>query len=195
MKPKPENRNTKLPQSFQELQAAWAIQRQPLDAHDVIVEEDIGESEHAASVTPKQKKLHKTPYNVPKSSRTSASLDTPRRFSRSSSGDVWKKYHQFWKADEAGAGIIAHDNTAKHSIVIIKSFKVHASSEQCRLLWRVAEEKPQNIVRLIEVFSSELAIDLVYETMETSLYHIQAACLREITEIDLAIIGKEVHYQ
>jgi hypothetical protein len=40
---------------------------------------------------------------------------------------VWQKYRHFWESDQAGKGIIAHDNSIKHNIMVIKKFKMHAS--------------------------------------------------------------------
>ncbi|KAB8067370.1 hypothetical protein BDV29DRAFT_163446 [Aspergillus leporis] len=111
---------------------------------------------------------------------------------RVSVDEVWYKYQQFWESDQAGIGIVAHDNTVDHNIVVIKSFKLHAGNRQCGLLRKVSKEKPSNIVCLLDVFPSDHSIHLAYESLEVSLHHIQATCLQEITEIELAIIAKEV---
>lgn len=111
--------------------------------------------------------------------------------SRLSAG-VWTKYQEFWESDQGGLGIVAHDNTINHNIVVIKKLKIHAGSRQYRLLHKVSEEKPSNIVHLIDIFADGPLIHLAYESLETSLHQIQATCHQDITEIELAIIGKEV---
>lgn len=55
-------------------------------------------------------------------------------------------------------------------------------------------DKYPNIVRLQDVFVCDLSVYSVYELLESSLHHIQATCLQEITEIKLAIIVKEVSH-
>jgi hypothetical protein len=105
---------------------------------------------------------------------------------------VWQKYRRFWESDQAGKGIVAHDNSIEHNIVVIKKFKMHASRGQHEQLLKVMGDKPSNIVRLQDVFVCDLSVYSVYESLESSLHHIQATCLQEITEIELAIIAKEV---
>lgn len=107
-------------------------------------------------------------------------------------GEVWRKYHRFLEADQAGPGIIAHDNTIDHLIVVIKEIRVHASDNQCQQLYRVLNEKPTNIVHLTDLFVGTLSVHAVYEPLETSMHQIQATSRRDITEIELAIIGKEI---
>ncbi|RHZ45329.1 uncharacterized protein CDV56_100919 [Aspergillus thermomutatus] len=110
----------------------------------------------------------------------------------SDEGEVWRKYHQFLEADQAGPGIIAHDNSIDHLIVVIKEIRVHASENQRRQLYRVLNEKPTNIVHLTDLFLGTLSVHAVYEPLETSMHQIQATSRRDITEIELAIIGKEI---
>ncbi|KAE8396900.1 kinase-like domain-containing protein [Aspergillus pseudonomiae] len=88
--------------------------------------------------------------------------------------------------------MVAHDNTIDHNIVVIKRLRIHAGSRQYGLLRKVSEEKPPNIVRLIDVFTDNPSIHLAYESLETSLHQVQATCHQDITEIELAIIAKEV---
>ncbi|KAF7166680.1 hypothetical protein CNMCM6106_002396 [Aspergillus hiratsukae] len=109
----------------------------------------------------------------------------------SDEGEVWWKYHRFLEADQAGPGIIAHDNSIDHLIVVIKEIRVHASENQRRQLYRVLNEKPTNIVHLTDLFLGTLSVHAVYEPLETSMHQIQATSRRDITEIELAIIGKE----
>jgi hypothetical protein len=108
--------------------------------------------------------------------------------------EVWQKYRRFWESDQAGKGIVAHDNSIEHNIVVIKKFKMHASRGQHEQLLKVMGDKPSNIVRLQDVFVCDLSVYSVYESLESSLHHIQATCLQEITEIELAIIAKEVSH-
>jgi hypothetical protein len=75
--------------------------------------------------------------------------------------------------------------------MVIKEIKVHASDNQRRQLNRVMNEKPTNIVYLTDLVLSALSVQTVYEPLETSMHHIQATTRRDITEIELAIIGKE----
>lgn len=108
--------------------------------------------------------------------------------------EVWQKYRRFWESDQAGKGIVAHDNSIEHNIVVIKKLKIHASRGQHEQLIKALRDKPSNIVRLQDVFVCDLSVYTVYESLESSLHHIQATCLQEITEIELAIIAKEVSH-
>lgn len=193
---KSEVRQTKLPHSMHEFEAMLKAQRQlpGVDKNDTIAE-DTEEIEQATPLTPERNLLHRELHEAPKSSMASRSIGKLQKSGRFPPSEVWNRYHQFWEADEAGTGYMAHDHTVEHNIVIIKTFRVHASSEQCRRLQKVIRDKPLNIVRLIETFPGDLAVDVVYESTETSLYHIRATCLREITEIELAIIAREVRYK
>ncbi|KAL2801732.1 hypothetical protein BJX63DRAFT_154643 [Aspergillus granulosus] len=116
--------------------------------------------------------------------------DQGKKLNRES--EVWQKYHRFLEADQAGPGIIAHDHTIDHNIVVIKEIRFHASESQRRHLYKVLNEKPTNIVCLTDLFLNPLSVHAVYEPLEISMHHIQATSRRDITEIDLAIIGKEL---
>ncbi len=107
-------------------------------------------------------------------------------------GKIWQRYHQFLEADQAGAGIIAHDHTVDHKIVVIKEIKLHASKSQRRKLYKVLEDKPTNIVPLADLFLSAFSVYAIYEPLETSMHHIQATSRLDVTEIELAIFSKEV---
>jgi hypothetical protein len=122
--------------------------------------------------------------------RFPASLD--RSATPSHKSEVWKKYHRFLEADQAGPGIIAHDHTVDHNIVVIKEIKHRASESQRRQLHKVMDEKPTNLVRLTDYALNTFTVHAVYEPLEISMHHIQATSRRDVTEIDLAIIGKEV---
>jgi hypothetical protein len=74
---------------------------------------------------------------------------------------------------------------------VIKEIRVHASDNQRRQLYKVMNEKPTNIVYLTDLVLSALSVHTVYEPLKTSMHHIQATSRRDITEIELAIFGKE----
>jgi hypothetical protein len=74
---------------------------------------------------------------------------------------------------------------------VIKEIRVHASDNQRRQLYKVMNEKPTNIVYLTDLVLSTLSVHTVYEPLKTSMHHIQATSRRDITEIELAIFGKE----
>ncbi|KAA8644954.1 uncharacterized protein ATNIH1004_009165 [Aspergillus tanneri] len=105
---------------------------------------------------------------------------------------LWQKYHLIFSSDQAGTGIIAHDNTIDHNIVVVKKLKVQVSSVQRRQLSQILQDNPTNVVRLLDIFTGTFSTRPVYEYLETSLYHVKAASREEITEIELAIISKEV---
>ncbi|KMK54987.1 hypothetical protein Y699_09333 [Aspergillus fumigatus Z5] len=125
--------------------------------------------------------------------KANPNVGPPNRTTKAATeSEVWQKYRRFWESDQAGKGIVAHDNSIEHNIVVIKKFKMHASRSQHEQLLRVMGDKHPNIVRLQDVFVCDLSVYSVYESLESSLHHIQATCLQEITEIELAIIAKEV---
>lgn len=127
--------------------------------------------------------------------KANPNVGPPNRTTKAATeSEVWQKYRRFWESDQAGKGIVAHDNSIEHNIVVIKKFKMHASRSQHEQLLRVMGDKHPNIVRLQDVFVCDLSVYSVYESLESSLHHIQATCLQEITEIELAIIAKEVSH-
>ncbi|KAA8647896.1 uncharacterized protein ATNIH1004_006598 [Aspergillus tanneri] len=104
-------------------------------------------------------------------------------------GHTWPKYQPFWESDQAGLSIIAHDNSIDHKIVAIKKAKQQANKKQRSQLHSV---KHDNIVQLLDVFSTDSSLYLVYESLEISLHNVQAACRGELNEVEMSIVGKEV---
>ncbi|KAG2421577.1 hypothetical protein HFD88_005552 [Aspergillus terreus] len=105
---------------------------------------------------------------------------------------VWHKYHRFLESDQAGKATIAHDNTIDHNIVVVKKKKADADKAQRERFTKVIKDRPRNLVLIQDVLIKQPWIYSVYESLETSLHHVQATSRQDITEIDLAIIGKEV---
>ena len=103
--------------------------------------------------------------------------------------NIWREYQRFWESDQAGLAIIAHDHTVDHNLVAIKEVKQNVGDRQIEQLRNVSHD---NVVRLLDVFRSASSLHLVYESLHTSLHNVQATARGELTEIDLAIIGKEV---
>lgn len=103
--------------------------------------------------------------------------------------NIWHEYQRFWESDQAGLAIIAHDHTINHNLVAIKEVKQNVSDRQIKQLCNVSHN---NIIYLLDVFRSTSSLHLVYKSLHTSLHNIQATARGELTEIDLAIIGKEV---
>ncbi|KAL4889244.1 hypothetical protein BDV59DRAFT_186808 [Aspergillus ambiguus] len=134
----------------------------------------------------------------PTSPRTAANDDNLSPVSQSSrklfisDEPVWRKYHQFLESDQAGKAIIAHDNTIDHNIVVVKKKKAEADGAQRKQFTKVITDRPRNLVLIQDVLIEQPWIYSVYESLETSLHHVQATSRQDITEIDLAIIGKEV---
>lgn len=91
-------------------------------------------------------------------------------------------------------GYFAHNNSIKHNIIVIKKLKIYVSRGQHEQLIKALRDKPSNIVRLQDIFVCDLSVYTVYKLLESSLHHIQATCLQEITEIELVIIVKEVSH-
>ncbi|KAF5861167.1 hypothetical protein ETB97_000541 [Aspergillus alliaceus] len=129
--------------------------------------------------SPGSKPVNKGRFPVKANSHNSVGVD----------GEVWSKYHRFWKSDQAGLATIAHENSIDHKIVAVKEVKQQASK---RLISDLLNAKHDNIVQLLDVFSSNSSVYLVYECLELSLFNIQAACREDFLEIDMAIIGKEI---
>lgn len=105
---------------------------------------------------------------------------------------LWQKYHQILKSNQAGPAIIAHDNTIDHKIVVVKEHNIQVDTIQRQKLLRVLHDNPKNIVRLLDIFMGSESVHPVYKQLEVSLYQVRATSQQEIIEIDLAIIGKEV---
>lgn len=105
---------------------------------------------------------------------------------------LWQKYHQILKSNQAGPAIVAHGNTIDHNIVVVKEHRIQASTIQCQKLSQVLQDNPKNIVRLLDIFMGPGTVHPVYEQLEVSLYQVRATSRQEIIEIDLAMIGKEV---
>ena len=103
--------------------------------------------------------------------------------------NIWREYQRFWESDQAGLAIIAHDHTIDHNLVAINEVKQTVGNKQIKQLSNVSHN---NIVHLLDVFRSASSLHLVYKSLHTSLHNVQATARGELTEIDLAIIGKEV---
>lgn len=162
---------------------------------------DLGESSHNDSKTgvlstKSPNTIRKKPNSNREEKEKPESSDNERgRFPirpHRDEGEIWQSYHQFLEADQAGAGIIAHDYTVDHKIVVVKEIKLHASKSQRRKLYKVLEDKPTNIVPLADIFLSTFSVYAIYEPLETSMHHIQATSRQDVTEIELAIFSKEV---
>ncbi|KAL4772408.1 kinase-like domain-containing protein [Aspergillus nidulans var. acristatus] len=102
---------------------------------------------------------------------------------------IWQKYQYFWESDQAGLAVIAHDNSLAHNIVVVKKLDEQANNHQLNQLHQVTHD---NLVKILDVFTSSSFTYIVYESLETSLDKVQATCRGELTEIDMAIISKEV---
>ncbi|KAL4924636.1 kinase-like domain-containing protein [Aspergillus undulatus] len=190
------NRKTRIPETREALHGGSTLKSTP--RHDIIDEEPEPTAQEQGPVAgPTPKTLPATITNTSQNNSTRVSDDRPKhtRFPvkvSSSNPDVeniWQKYHYFWESDQAGLAIIAHDNSLAHNIVAVKRVKQQARNSQLDQLRQVTHD---NLVKVLDVFTCVSLTYIVYESLETSLEKVQATCRGELTEIEMAIISKEI---
>ncbi|KAL5362275.1 hypothetical protein BJX96DRAFT_99662 [Aspergillus floccosus] len=189
-----DNRRTLLPRSLDgsEYQGVASQQNKEPEL------EGIAEGSSSRKKSNFLRKKDTKPRSSPASPRTANNDDNsppvsqPSRELFISEEPVWHKYHQFLEADQAGKAMIAHDNTIDHNIVVVKKTRAEADRAQRKRFTKVIKDRPRNLVLMQDVLIEQPWIYSVYESLETSLHHVQATSRQDITEIDLAIIGKEV---
>ncbi|KAM0111743.1 hypothetical protein ACP6JB_002514 [Aspergillus fumigatus] len=80
--------------------------------------------------------------------KANPNVGPPNRTTKAATeSEVWQKYRRFWESDQAGKGIVAHDNSIEHNIVVIKKFKMHASRSQHEQLLRVMANIADSILK------------------------------------------------
>lgn len=192
------NRKTRLPQTREGLHGgSLGVRSTPEPG---IMEEEPGQTSHnerPGDCLSPQSPSSTTPNTLRKAFATGSENRSKRtRFPVKVSNkkglddeSIWQKYQRFWESDQAGLAIIAHDNSLAHNIVVVKKMNQKADDRQIDLLRKVTHD---NMVKILDMCTCASLTYIVYESLETSLDKVQATCRGELTEIDMAIISKEV---